>query len=121
NLLVDHSAGDASLTEDLRGDPPRGFEQAQQQVLGPDVVVAERTRVLVRGAQGGSGPLGESLERGLREGEALVRGLLGDAERAADLRPGVPAPPALVDEVPEHRITALFELGPRPGGGREPV
>jgi hypothetical protein len=36
--------------------------------------------------------------------------LLRDTERAADLGPGVPRPPGLIDVVREHRIAQLAEL-----------
>ena len=54
--------GDVQALEDPRGEPLLLAEEAEQDVLGPDVVVLERSRFLLRENDHLSGSLCESLE-----------------------------------------------------------
>ena len=86
--------GDARISKDLRRDRLGWLEQRKQQVVGCGVCAFVEACVLCGGAQDSLGAGGKALEGrrvGLEgsdcEGEALVSGLLGDAECGADLRP----------------------------------
>jgi hypothetical protein len=57
---------DVELAEDARREPVRHPEQPEQQVLGADVIVAERARVLLRAHDDLPGPHGETLEHGAK-------------------------------------------------------
>jgi hypothetical protein len=61
-LRSDPKAIDAEIAEDFSGDPFSLTNEAQQQVLGPDVVVVEALRLLLRKLQDFSRSLGEFVE-----------------------------------------------------------
>ena len=80
----------AELGERRRGEAGLGADR-EQQVLGPEVAMAETVRLLERPCDHRARRLVEVLrpfER--RVDEALVRRLLGHPERASDLRPRAP-------------------------------
>ncbi len=60
---------------------------------------------------------GEAAERALHE--ALLGGLLGDAEGGPDLAPGVPEPSTLVDEMGQQGVGGVRDRGAERGGGAE--
>ena len=62
--------------------------EGEQEVLGAEVAVAKAARLLDRPCDGGARRIVEVFRPGQRRiDEAFVRGLLGDPERGADLRP----------------------------------
>ena len=93
------------------------------------VVVTGRAGLLLRPDDDGPRPVGEPAEalagverRGLALGdEALLRGLLGHAHAAADVGPGGPGPPGLVDEVADERVGDLAEVVGQQDGAGQPV
>src|SRR5581483_6412470 len=96
----------AELGEHLPGELLRLLGQGEDQVLGPDVVMAELARMGVGGAQclrRGAGQPERDLtgRRGGQRAEALLRGLLARSERAADLGPARPTLARSVDELVE--------------------
>jgi len=90
-------------------------------MLGPDEVLPERAGLVGGTLQDGLGAFGEPIERRCRHGEALVGGLLADAQGSADLGPGPSAQTAPVDEVAKQRVADLFQVGDRPRRLRELV
>ena len=81
-------------------------DQGEDQVLGPDVVMAELARVIRGGAQGlrrGAGQAERDLtnRRVGQHAEALLRGLLARAQRRTDF---VPARPTCPQACPSYRL-----------------
>ncbi|GMA38410.1 hypothetical protein GCM10025883_04550 [Mobilicoccus caccae] len=79
DLLAHGVERDAEAFQRLRGDALTLVDQAQQDVLGPDVVVVEHARFFLRQHDHTSGPVGEPLEHVTRS--SLSRSL--DASWAA--------------------------------------
>jgi hypothetical protein len=110
---------DAERLKGASGQLLRLREQAEEQVLGPDVVVPERARLAggarERGARSFVEPRRPGLLRRRRDRhEALLRRLLRDAERAPDLRPAAAGRPRclheMVDDLVRATAHALGEL-----------
>jgi len=62
DLDADHTQGDVHRTEGLRGHAVPLVDQAEEQMLGPDVVVAEHPRFLLGEDHDAPGTVGEPLE-----------------------------------------------------------
>ena len=86
-------AGDPEVGERVRREPVALSEQPQQHVLGPEIVVAQRARLLLRDEEDrlhGAAHVGRPGPAvGRRAREALLGGLAGDVEHRPDLGPRV--------------------------------
>ncbi len=108
-------------SQDLQDGDGQGLrvdEQPQDQVLGPDLVVAGPLGLVLRRHHDVARPRGEPPEAlaGVEVGRlvrllrgALLRGLLRHAHAPADLRPGRARAPGLVDEVADQVVGELTE------------
>jgi len=64
---------DVQAPQDLEGDAIVGGEQTQQEVLGPDVIVAEAYDLLLGEDDDATGPIGEAFEHCARPRLARCR------------------------------------------------
>lgn len=106
---TDRVRGDLELCERLCPEFTGLSDQAEDEVLGPDIVMPQLARLLGRDGQNVGGGSAEPERRLTRRRfsercESLVRGLLARPERAADLSPARPARPGRVDELVEQFI-----------------
>ena len=110
NALFSHGFREAFSIEDALGHAIGGFEQSKQNVLGSHETVPQTVGFCLGLAHHCPGPFRESSERRHIEREPLVSRLLADPESAADLGPGMSAPPALVHKMTEECVADLFEI-----------
>ena len=101
-------------------------EHAEDQMLGPDVLVAERA-CLVRGRAQHAGAGARQAERRLagggvgQRGEPLVGGLLGGPQARADLAPAGAIGSRRIHELVQEFVTAGAEPVGEDGGGGQPI
>ena len=120
----------SGVTSELGEHPCRQLvrlgEQAEDQMLGPDVLVAERA-CLVRGRAQHAGDGARQAERRLagggvgQRGEPLVGGLLGSPQAGADLAPAGAVGSRRIHEVVQEFVTAGAEPIGEDGGGGQPI
>jgi hypothetical protein len=118
DLVADALEGDAEGLERLRGDALALVDQAEQDVLGPDVVVVEHPGLFLGQDDHPTGSVGETLEH-----EVAPHGA-GDPPTAACL-PRTLAPARRPQPAPEHgptsgapRVRNLTRASPTPGSAR---
>src|SRR6185369_13429505 len=85
DLLADRLEGDTERLQRLGGDALTLVDEAEQDVLGPDVVVVEEPRLFLREDHDPSGSVGEALEQDSASREVLRRPHAPPAPEAADL------------------------------------
>ncbi len=77
DLLLGAGSSDPEVAQDSGGHALSWLEERQQQVLGADETVSEKTGLLLRArAEHGACPLSKSFEGRRAKGETLVRSLL---------------------------------------------
>jgi hypothetical protein len=124
-LRQDAIARDAQVAQYVRGEPVMGGQQAQEEVFGADVVVAEFMGLLAgvveRLARARCPAPGPRARLRGRRAVALLRRLLAGAEQLADLRPGQAGGARVGDEPLDQRVAGLVELAAELNRGEQPI